>query len=1270
MTTTGDCKAIASDNKRFSVRAPSGASAQFTLASRYHGRSNVDPALRRRRALNGTNDYAQNLNCAAYWSLIEKRITGPNLDPQTWSYRYSQNTGTYTAASGLNGYLTGGFAPSMPFGAIEGYGSTDLRTTTVIGPTRQEVHYIDRKFQSPSENQVVATDTVSADGADRLKRVVSKHSRGALVGENWAQEFDYFDAPPASIVNANQANHYTNKAEEKSTLFHTDGQDTFLIRYGDFDNYGFARSQSETNSFGTSRRDTRLELLHDSGRWVLGLPRKTSLSNNGTSFALIDEILYHGTASTGRFEGAYLPYEIRKHGQWIWRFTDYHLGQSGAQADARGKPYRLETNALLLTPSGASSSKRRFQQFEQYKRGLAQKVTVSKRYSDASTQAFTRAVDNFGNVTQVKDLNGNTAYYGYDAEDRLRYVDLPEPWADVWVQWAQSSASSQPIVRTELRCKLDTARSGCSAATAKLESTATFDGLYRVVSNERRDLADNLSIFDRFEYDADHRVTFQAYPSRSSSESDGIELVYDALGRQVQKIEAGSALIVHEYQSGNRIAATDANGNTTTTAYLSYGSPEYQQPLLIASPLDTTTRLFVNVFGDITRIEQSGRVKNGSSLITRTEYRAYDAMHHLCKISRPDVGTTVLSTNAVGELLWRAQGVSSTSNTNCDSNATAAQKIVYSYDGFGDPFKVNYPDASPDLTYSFDEMGNLKQLMAGGVMRTYSYNSLDLLEDERLQLDNRDFRVDYGYDALGHLSHTTYPDGDTIIYTPNAFGQPTAAKLQARTGRAAYSYADGVTYYSTGHINTFRYGNGLVHSTTLNERRIPASLKDGRSGLTALHYDYRFDDGLNVTAITDRVRSAFSITDMVYDGLNRLTNVSGNSAMGNSTIRYNGHGDITTYNSKDSALDYTYNATTGRLDRVTGTGPAAKSLSFTYDSRGNVTANGQRSFGWNLANQLVGSGTNAYTYDGNGRRVKQRETRGTRYSFYSQAGRLLHTAAPEGSVNYIYLGDKLIAKDGVVPRDGDTQHARPFGASLEGEIDDVGFTGHKFDKELGLVYMQARYYDPVIGRFYSNDPVGYTGDNPVMSFNRYLYVNNNPAKYTDPTGNILETPWDLANVGMGVVSFVANVAVGNYRGAALDAAGIGADVVATLAPGVPAGAGVTIRASRAASAAADGVGAVAKSGKSLKDQAADLVPANGNKNRVTLRSENQQLEIDLAGKDHAGIPTPHTKVSPRNHNAPERLQPAYNTSEKKSTLRPSTQEDIRTARRYLERQDQ
>ena len=53
--------------------------------------------------------------------------------------------------------------------------------------------------------------------------------------------------------------------------------------------------------------------------------------------------------------------------------------------------------------------------------------------------------------------------------------------------------------------------------------------------------------------------------------------------------------------------------------------------------------------------------------------------------------------------------------------------------------------------------------------------------------------------------------------------------------------------------------------------------------------------------------------------------------------------------------------------------------------------------------------------------------------------------------------------------------------------------------------MQARYYDPIIGRFYSNDPVdavSHLGNaEGIKGFNRYSYAVNNPYKYTDPSGN-------------------------------------------------------------------------------------------------------------------------------------------------------------------------
>jgi RHS repeat-associated protein len=85
------------------------------------------------------------------------------------------------------------------------------------------------------------------------------------------------------------------------------------------------------------------------------------------------------------------------------------------------------------------------------------------------------------------------------------------------------------------------------------------------------------------------------------------------------------------------------------------------------------------------------------------------------------------------------------------------------------------------------------------------------------------------------------------------------------------------------------------------------------------------------------------------------------------------------------------------------------------------------------------------------------------------------------------------------PAKSGDMHYKPFGASIEKPVDAVGYTGHKFVTDLGLSYMQARYYDPEIGRFMGNDPAGFTS-NHVQSFGRYTYVSNNPYKYVDPDG--------------------------------------------------------------------------------------------------------------------------------------------------------------------------
>ena len=63
-----------------------------------------------------------------------------------------------------------------------------------------------------------------------------------------------------------------------------------------------------------------------------------------------------------------------------------------------------------------------------------------------------------------------------------------------------------------------------------------------------------------------------------------------------------------------------------------------------------------------------------------------------------------------------------------------------------------------------------------------------------------------------------------------------------------------------------------------------------------------------------------------------------------------------------------------------------------------------------------------------------------------------------------------------------------------------GFTGHEQLSSQGLVHMNARLYDPVLGRMLQSDTMIPDTRDP-LAYNRYIYVKNNPLKYTDPTGH-------------------------------------------------------------------------------------------------------------------------------------------------------------------------
>jgi len=102
----------------------------------------------------------------------------------------------------------------------------------------------------------------------------------------------------------------------------------------------------------------------------------------------------------------------------------------------------------------------------------------------------------------------------------------------------------------------------------------------------------------------------------------------------------------------------------------------------------------------------------------------------------------------------------------------------------------------------------------------------------------------------------------------------------------------------------------------------------------------------------------------------------------------------------------------------------------------------------------------------------------------------------------------------------------PYGVESEaGTVSDSGanhgFATHEVDKETGLVYMKARYYDPVVGRFYSTDPIAFQESIPV-SFNAFAYGANNPNFFFDPNGQFIQfvaaagIAWGVFEIGSSI----------------------------------------------------------------------------------------------------------------------------------------------------------
>ena len=96
-------------------------------------------------------------------------------------------------------------------------------------------------------------------------------------------------------------------------------------------------------------------------------------------------------------------------------------------------------------------------------------------------------------------------------------------------------------------------------------------------------------------------------------------------------------------------------------------------------------------------------------------------------------------------------------------------------------------------------------------------------------------------------------------------------------------------------------------------------------------------------------------------------------------------------------------------------------------------------------------------------------------------------------------------------------------------LNPIRYRGYYFDDELGLYYLESRYYDPEIGRFISPDSIEYIDPEYVNGLNLYAYCDNNPIMNVDPEGTsvlsilILIYAFLCTSIGGLVTQFTASV---------------------------------------------------------------------------------------------------------------------------------------------------
>ena len=578
-------------------------------------------------------------------------------------------------------------------------------------------------------------------------------------------------------------------------------------------------------------------------------------------------------------------------------------------------------------------------------------------------------------------------------------------------------------------------------------------------------------------------------------------LGYDGLGRLVRTTDPLGHVTTSVFDAdGDQLSVTDGNHQTTT-----FGYDAADRRIVENRPDGTTLTTHYNPDGAIAdTVDGAGH---------KTTY-GYDGQGRSKSRTDPQAHTTTATYDPSGLVV--------------SVKDPAGRVSTYGYDATGGMTSVTNSDGStPNVTIGYDSAGRRSSMTDGSGTSRWTYDAYDEVVD---QTNGAGATMAYGYDAQGEQTTAVYPGGTGRTVT----------RTYDKAGRLAtvtdWNHATTTFRYDPdGDLTSTTNPNGTVATSTFDaaDQLATSTLAKGTTTLAAISYPrdgagqlagetdsglpgsaqtytytaleqvksattgaYGYDAADNPTLVAG-VRQTFTVGDeLCWSATTGVpTNpVCGTVPTGATTYSYDTSGDRIT----GGTTTYGYDQS-GRLTSLTRPGTTA---SYRYDGNGlraSKTVNGTTTaYAWDNAGNMVSDGTTAYLYGPGGRPIEQIGASSSQWYFTDNLGstRALTDAsgAVAGAYSYTPYGTVI-------------GHTGTAGTPLQ-------FDGEYTDAESGLVYLRARYYDPVTAQFLTVDPAVKTSLSP------YGFVGGNPLNDTDPTG--LCGFW--CKVGVGVV--VGAVVVG------------------------------------------------------------------------------------------------------------------------------------------------